>query len=259
MILYLSATGNTHWAAKILSQQTGEDMKPITEFTDDVFTVRLKPEERLGICFPVHAWRPPTIVCNFIERMRVISPTPFYFYALCTAGDNIGETMTILRRHATKRGFTIDACFSLLMPESYVGLPFMDVDSIEKERKKKQKAESELQGIVENVLNRDKNIERLTLGKWPKTDSRLLGWFFYKHLISDKKFKVDRNKCIGCGKCKKSCPVSNIEYDNQRKPFWKHNSHCMTCFSCYHHCPVHAIEFGKQTKNKGQYYFERNT
>jgi ferredoxin len=63
---------------------------------------------------------------------------------------------------------------------------------------------------------------------------------------------VNKNKCIGCGKCEKLCPVGDIECQDG-KPVWQHNGKCMTCYACLHHCPSNAISWGWFTSGKGQY------
>ena len=125
MIFYLSGTGNTEWAAQYLAQKTGEQLVFIPDWlranearggettvqkTEGQQTalqsdaavepsqmLQLKEGERIGLCFPVHGWRPPMIVRRFIEQMPLPKVQP-YIYALCTAGDNIGETIVMLPR-----------------------------------------------------------------------------------------------------------------------------------------------------------------
>lgn len=258
MIFYLSGTGNTKWAAQILATLTGEQLVDIfkTDIEANVYT--LAPDERIGFCFPVHGWRPPLFLRKFISRMEINNPQGHYCYAVCTAGDNIGETIDIFKTDLAKRGISLDSAFSLIMPESYVGLPLMNVDTPENEKRKKDQAEKDLAEFSELIINRNKNVWKLTIGKWPKINSRLLGGFFTNCLITDKYFHVNKNKCIGCGTCSKVCPVSNIIIRNGKYPEWLHNGSCLTCFSCYHHCPEHAIEFGRMTRHKGQYYFNKN-
>ena len=255
MIFYFSGTGNTRWAVDILSKATGEK----TVFIPDVVSERYEPSlvegERIGFCFPVHGWQPPTLVREFIRKLSIDDASGRYVYSLVTAGDNIGETMDILRNDLIKKDIPLHSVCSLIMPESYVGLPFMDVDSKEKERTKIMEAKKQLEWFADLVDRKVKGAEQLTTGRWPKTNSRLLGSIFYNFLITDKHFHIDAAKCIGCGRCTTSCSVDNIEREKGGTPKWKHNGRCMTCFNCYHHCPTHAIEFGKMTKNKGQYFF----
>ena len=139
MIFYFSATGNTQWAAQQLSEKTGERLVFIPDAMKGQCHYTLAAGERLGFCFPVHAWRPPVLVRHFVERLSIANAEGHYCFALCTAGDTTGESMRIFRHALMQRALHLDAVFSLLMPESYVGLPFMDVDTIEKEREKKCK------------------------------------------------------------------------------------------------------------------------
>ena len=255
MIFYLSGTGNTRWAASVIAEHTGEELIDITKAGDRQTPYTLAEGERIGFCFPVHGWRPPVIFRAFVKHLRFTNPQGHYCYALCTAGDDIGETIKILKKDLDAVGLKLDSAFSLIMPESYVGLPFMDVDTPEKEKMKKEKAAADLARHVKTITERERGVEELATGRWPRINSRLLGGVFTSCLITDKPFRVTADKCIGCGICAASCPTGNIEMTGGR-PQWKHDGTCLTCFSCYHHCPNHAIEYGRRTKNKGQYFFK---
>ena len=151
-----------------------------------------------------------------------------------------------------------ESVFSLIMPESYVGLPFMDVDKPDKERAKKETARKQLEEIKQFILRRERGVTMTYKGHWPRINSKVLGAAFVKWLITDKPFRVKAEDCLQCGTCAQVCPVDNIAGGHQQLPQWKHNGQCLTCFACYHHCPVHAIEFGNRTKHKGQYYLKKD-
>lgn len=256
MIFYLSCTGNTKWAAEAISQATGERLINIAEAKKDKTSYTLMNGERIGFCFPVHGWRPPMIVRDFVKRLEINETESHYCYALCTAGDTIGETVDIMRSDLTARGIRLDGAFSLLMPESYVGLPFMDVDKPEKEKRKKDIAAAKLKKAIDTITAKKENVKDLDIGRWPRINSRLIGGVFTKCMITDKPFRVTADKCLKCGTCVKACPVGNVSQDNHGMPAWHNDGSCLACFSCYHHCPTHAIEYGHRTKNKGQYYYK---
>ena len=51
---------------------------------------------------------------------------------------------------------------------------------------------------------------------------------------------LEREKCKGCTKCSKVCPVSAISGE-VKKPFVIDLSKCIRCGSCVSACPFHAI------------------
>ncbi len=303
MIFYFSGTGNTKWAASKLASVTHEDLISIAPYMradDSSHTLAepfiLKENERLGFVFPVHGWRVPKLVREFIGKMKVQRAEPDaagsqtlsdisgnsasadasgisasagnsagslpFAYCVCTAGDSIGLTIENLNEVISQNpslqalGITkVSSSYSLIMPESYVGLPFMDVDTKEKEIWKKSKSAQELAVICEEIFDRKEGVSQLVKGPIPWFFTKAVGGFFENVLITDKRFHVEKDKCVKCGICANVCPVGDIKGGHGEYPEWLHHKDCLTCFTCYHHCPHHAIEFGKQTQKKGQYYF----
>ena len=291
MIFYFSGTGNTKWAASKLASATHEDLISIAPYMradDSSHTLAepfiLKENERLGFVFPVHGWRVPKLVREFIGKMKVqraesdaagsqtlsdisgnsgSSGSQTFAYCVCTAGDSIGLTIENLNEVISQNpslqalGITkVSSSYSLIMPESYVGLPFMDVDPKEKEIRKKSKSAQELAVICEEIFDRKEGVNQLVKGPIPWFFTKVVGGFFENVLITDKRFHVEKDKCVKCGICANVCPVGDIKGGHGEYPEWLHHKDCLTCFTCYHHCPHHAIEFGNQTQKKGQYYFK---
>lgn len=286
MIFYFSGTGNTKWAASKLAAATREDLISIAPYmrADDsshnlAEPFILKENERLGFVFPVHGWRVPKLVREFISKMKILrEPSdasaenkakandclknrPFA-YCVCTAGDSIGLTIENLNEVISQNpslqalGITeVSSSYSLIMPESYIGLPFMDVDPKEREIRKKENAAQELAVVCEEIFDRKEGINRLVKGPIPWFFTKVVGGFFENVLITDKRFHVEKDRCVKCGICANVCPVGDIKGGHGEYPVWLHHKDCLTCFTCYHHCPHHAIEFGNQTQKKGQYYF----
>ena len=132
MIFYFSGTGNTKWAASKTAAALNDQLIDIAatlkhDDSDSTFSYELKDDEPVGFFFPVHGWRPPLIVKEFVRRLR-INQAGSYCYVVCTAGDNVGEAVDILEKDLAEVGIKVHSAISLIMPESYVGLPFMDVD-----------------------------------------------------------------------------------------------------------------------------------
>jgi len=264
MIFYFSGTGNTRWVAGEIAKAIGEELLLIPELIrEGRYEFVLGKDERIGLCFPTHGWQVPRLVREFIGRLRIDGLSNQTFcWALTTCGDNMGETMTILNRDLARNKALVhdgeplqaESVFSVIMPESYVCLPFMKTDTEEREAMKIDTARHQLPHIIKMIEERRRGIEELDKGATPRLYSYVIGEYFNKRMVTDKKFTVDKEVCIRCGKCAKVCPVDNIK---GTPPEWIHNGRCTSCLACYHYCPVHAINFGKITRKRDQYYFNR--
>ena len=259
MIFVFSCTGNTRWAAEVIAETIGERIVDMADEANRTTTFQLEANERIGFCFPVHGWRPPSLVRTFVSNLRLKSAATLsshYCWALCTAGDDIGLTMEYLNRDLSAVGLRAESLFSLIMPESYVGLPFMDVDKPEKEKAKREKAAQMLTGFCTAINERRRGVVDTYRGHWPCINSHLIGEAFVRWIITDKPFRVGAD-CLKCGKCSEVCPVGNIIGGKGLQPQWRHQGDCLSCFACYHHCPTRAIRYGNRTEKKGQYYFRK--
>ena len=267
MIFYFSGTGNTRWASEEIAKALGERLLYIPdELRKGHHSYTLGIDERIGFCFPTHGWQVPRIVRDFIRHLAISqqpqASKPFC-WALTTCGDNMGETMTILNcdlvantalRDNFGEALQAESVFSLVMPESYVCLPFMKTDPEDKEAMKLDVARHQLPHIINTIKERRRGIEELEKGATPRLYSYVIGAYFNKKMVHDRKFTVDTDKCIRCGKCQNVCPVDNIQ---GTPPAWLHNGRCTSCLACYHYCPVHAINYGKITRKRDQYYFNK--
>ncbi|MCQ2128533.1 MAG: EFR1 family ferrodoxin [Bacteroidaceae bacterium] len=254
MIYYFSGTGNSRWAAEYIANATNDKLASIA----DAMTVggsqiaERGNDNVVGFVFPVNGWMPPKIVRQFIKHLNIHNAEHCYIYCVMTAGDNIGEAMSVMRKDLNAAGLHLDSAFSLIMPESYVCLPGFNVDDENKKRWKLSQAKRDVEIISEYIIHRRKGIEQLTKGPVPYILTYVLGIPFNKLFISDKPFKVDEERCIRCGKCVETCPVKNINGGKGKLPSWKKDGTCTNCMACYHHCPQHAINH-RTTKKKGQY------
>ena len=257
MIFYFSGTGNTRFIATQLAQATGDRLISIPDAVmQGCYDYQLGADERIGICFPIHGWRPPFIVRDFVKKLRFDKYEGHYCYSFATCGDDVGLTFDYLREDLRQAGIKLDSVFSVIMPETY-NFPFIDqIDTPESAQRKIDAARLHLPEMLPHIVDRESGVQMINKSRWPRTNSILLGGFFLKHWVTDTKFTVDASACIGCGKCQQVCPVGNIYCGNGNPPQWQHNGLCTTCFACYHHCPAHAIDFAGRTRGKRQYYFK---
>ena len=183
MIFYFSGTGNTRWVAQQIAEAIGEKLLYIPDLIrNEQYEFTLQEEERLGFCFPTHGWQPPRIVRDFISRMKVHKAT--FCWALTTCGDNMGEAMTILNRDLAKseglrsaegEPLQAETQFSVIMPESYVCLPFMKTDPEDKEHWKIENAKHQMHHIISVIKDRKRGIVELEKGATPRLYSYVIG------------------------------------------------------------------------------------
>ncbi|MEE1354502.1 MAG: EFR1 family ferrodoxin [Absicoccus porci] len=169
-----------------------------------------------------------------------------YFVATCAETPWITAKYT--KKLADEKHFEVLGFRSILMPQSYItgGLSTPDAEN----KKILLFAEPKIDELAPQIKAGEK-IPEEPLGKsWMSTITNPM---MYATMMSAKKFAVS-DKCIGCGKCERNCPLGNIHLIDG-KPVWGKN--CTQCNACIGGCPVGAIEYGKKTIGKPKYYLEK--
>ena len=253
MIFYFSGTGNSLYVAQTIAKDLDEKLISISEelSSESDFVYTLKQTERIGFVFPVYAWGLPKIVSMFINKMSFKNYESNFVFFAATCGDDIGCTRRLFEKEIRKKSLMLNSAYSIVMPDCYISLPGFDVDTTEVRSKKLAEAPLILRYVVKEIKERRRGIFRLKPGPYAWAKSYILRPLFNAFLMSDKPF-LSTDKCNGCGKCERVCPLHNIDCSDKR-PKWKGN--CTGCLACYHNCPTNAVQYGKRTKGKGQYLF----
>ncbi len=250
MIFYFSGCGNSRHVAETIAAGLNDILTFIPEAArEGKYDYTLAEGESLGFVFPVYSWAPPKLVLDFIEKLKISKPT--YLYFACTMGDECGLTEKIFRKAVEQKGWSLSACFSVQMPETYIGMPGFKLDTDENAQLKTDRADDNLMRNIPRLLDKE-CFSEMTVGRFAWLKSRLVNPGFNKYATDDSKY-LSTEACIHCGKCVEVCPLQNITLEESR-PKW--HGHCTMCMACYHHCPVNAIQYGKATVGKGQYYFK---
>lgn len=194
----------------------------------------------LGVGGPAHYYRPALVVSDYVERLPTLSGKPVFSFAL--HGAYPGDAGTFLRRALAARGgrelgyarFRGAGNFLGYLRRGYLFSPAQPgPDAIARAERFGAELAARLAGGA-NAPEADDpptpavyRLERLFT-------SALLVRHFYSRL-----FRIDGAKCIGCGRCKASCPTSNIRDDRGgRRSFGRD---CILCFACEAGCPKGAI------------------
>lgn len=243
MIYYFSGTGNSLRVARELSERLSLPLSSVAA---------AKPcEGELALLvFPVYAWGIPSVMSEFVATLSA-KECPKTVVAVITCGDDMGYADRVLERELTAVGWHLDGAFSVVMCDTYICLPGFDVDSPELLQKKENAITPCIDRIAAHILaHRYHEKGDLERGACPWLKTYVLRPLFNRFLINYKRFYVDSDKCRGCGRCAKLCPLQNIVMNKDKRPEW--HAHCTHCLRCYHCCPSHAVGYGKFTKGKGQ-------
>ena len=239
-IFWFSGTGNSLYAAKVLSKELGDI--PLEQITSAAPTEAVGGKgAKVGIVYPVYYWNMPRAVNAFVDALKIEPET--YIFTVVTMGATTGSAgVSAVRKALKRKGLTLNYGKGIKMPDNYVLLynpsdpdncePLLDDnDNTLRQFASEIKAEAQsVSSIPFNINSLYKNVERL-----------------------DKKFTVS-DTCTGCGLCKKICPVGNIELV-ENKPVWQRK--CEHCVACISWCPAKAIEYGNKTQKRFRYHNPR--
>lgn len=228
MIHCFSGMGNSAAVANRLELRLPPD------FADDVWVM------------PVYSWGIPPVMLRHLEKLDLSGKV---CHLVCTCGDDTGNIDRQWRRLVESRGGEAGAVFSVRMPNTYVCLPFMDVDSEAVRERKLREAAARVDYIASRLAGggRETDIRR---GALPRFKSGVIYPLFFRRLMKADKFHHS-SSCRACGECMRLCPNGNISKGEDGMPRW--GADCAFCLRCYHVCKAHAVVYGKETRNKGQY------
>ena len=122
---------------------------------DNQYDYTLAEGERLGFVFPIYSWAPPQLVLNFVKQLR-FATKPEYVFFVCTCGDQCGQTERIFRGAVQEKGWELAACFSLIMPETYIGMAGFKLDTEEKAKQKIAEANFTLTRNIPRLMNKER-------------------------------------------------------------------------------------------------------
>lgn len=258
MLYWYSGTGNSRHIARCLASALGEtdlrfiprELGVVTDVSLDLTSKTESHTGRVGFCFPVYSWGVPPVVLKLIETLDSSVLKDKYLYAVLTCGDEAGLAADMFRNALQRRGVTLNAAFTVIMPNDYVMLPGFDIDSKELEQTKLRDAMARLKQILP-ILQGGKDADDVYKGPMAWMKTKLVYPLFRKWGVQTKRWKVDTLRCVGCGKCVTHCPAGNIRLVDA-SPVWGRN--CYSCTACFHICPVRAIDYGRFTKGKKQYF-----
>jgi NAD-dependent dihydropyrimidine dehydrogenase PreA subunit/flavodoxin len=254
MVFYFSGTGNSLYIAERIAKEEHTSIVSIAgALRRDERTFTIGDEEKIGFVFPTYFFGIPTIVSEFISKLRLTGNPRPYIYLVLTCGDQAGNADVMFARKLKKKGYSLSASFAVPMVDNYILL--YKVAPLDKQRKRLDAADEVLDGICRGIgASLDGDLIECR-GAFPALVTFFL-YPFYGYGRRTAKFHVTAN-CTACGLCERICPGSAISMADG-KPRWG-KTRCVHCLGCINRCPTRAIEYGKATDHTGRYVNPRVT
>ena len=197
----------------------------------------LSPYDCIGLGYPIYGYCAPYPFLKFVRRQKFPKGIKTFIYK------NSGETQhandassKYLLRKLRADGVRVDNEYHFVMPYN---IHFKFEDSLVREMLTMDDKLMDI--LVYEVKNCIPN--RKPFGIWPRIVSAVVSRPQYiAGDINSFLYKVDMDKCSGCGKCISNCPTHNIYKDASGVIRLRHN--CLMCMRCSFYCPTDAFHIG---------------
>ena len=237
MILFFTGTGNSRYIARRIADSLGDELLNMNERIKAWDTSEISADGRLVFVVPTYGWRIPRIVEKWIDETPFNGDFKVWFVMDC--GGEIGDADKYIRQLCSRKSFDYMGVKQIVMPENYVAM--FGVPNDEQAARIIERAQPDIADASETI-KAEKKFAQPRRNAYDKLMSDIVNPVFYKLFVKADAFTAN-DKCIGCGKCAKMCPLNNIELKNS-KPVWgKDCTHCMACICL---CPTKPLNTARR-------------
>ena len=248
MIIYFSATGNTEYIAKEIAKRLDDECINLLDRVKNNDHSPLHSDKPFIICAPVYVCEMPRFLSKYLKEQEFTGSRDVYF--IFTSGGYCGISGQMAKPIFKKKKMNYLGHAEFKMPRNYVAndsYPMLETAEIEQ---RILDSHAMITPVVEDIkAGRKLTSRHVYIFETIITVPFNPVWCKLKFTTKDF-FYTD--KCVGCGKCAKLCPLNNITIED-KKPVWHNN--CTHCMACIGNCPTQAIEYGEISQKKEQYNF----
>ena len=245
MILFFSGTGNSNYVAKRIADALGDALVNLNDRIKASDTSPVETGERVIIVTPTYAWRIPRVVRDWLLKTELRGAKQAWFVMTC--GSEIGNANKYNRDLCAEKAISCMGTVQIVMPENYIAM--FSAPQADKARQIVAKAEPNIDCVIASIQS-NQPFAPTRNNLYDRFMSTAVNPAFYALFVKADKFRAD-DKCIGCGKCARLCPLNDISIVDGLPVWGKNCTHCMACIC---HCPTGAIEYGRKSLGKPRYH-----
>lgn len=237
LLIYYTGTYNTRYLSSRLEELLRAHGHTVTqvEVRFDTPPFRVDGYDLVGIGYPIYGFNAPAPLERYLKFLFFPEGQRFFIYK------NSGETFAMNNASSRRILRRLRRAGALFRGEYHFVMPYNIHFRFERDfvREILAKDEKLLAVMVRNLEN----------GKVVEIKSKLrhrIGAYFVGIQkiggpVNSFLYKVDPDKCTGCGKCARHCPQRNIVVVGNDVSF---GHRCDMCMRCSFHCPQDAIHIG---------------
>ena len=244
MIVYMTGTGNSRYAAECLAHKLGDNLLDAGRRIKEGNRGGMTSEKPWIFVAPTYAWQMPHVFEDYLRAVEFSGSKDAYFVLTC--GSEIGDAGSYAEALCREKGLIYRGICEVVMPENYIAR--YDVPPAEECAALMERAGKTLAAAAEEIAA-GRDFPEKPVNMKDRKLSSIVNKTFYRMFVKAKDFYAT-DGCTGCGYCVRACLLNNIRLEEGR-PVW--GGDCTHCMACICGCPTEAIEYGKISRGKVRY------
>ena len=250
MVLYFSATGNTAFIAKQIAKRIGDETMNLLPRIQRQDFSEIRSEKPFVICTPVHVCEMPRFLAKYLKEVTLSGNRKVYF--IFTSGGYTGISASLAKGIVRKKRMIYMGRSEFRMPRNYPVSRLYPMLPDEEVKARLLKAAHKIPKTAAKIRN-GKRLGGRPVTLLEKLITLPFNPLWEKYMHPTKPFYTT-DRCIGCGKCARLCPLNKITMEDGR-PRWEGS--CAHCMACLGNCPFDAIEYRGRSEKQSKYRIDK--